>query len=656
MIKILALALVPLFAPAPAPVTQDPAPDINAVNAAIDKGVEFLVSMQEPDGSFGSSRAYFPGDTTAGETALVLAALLHSGLKWEHQAIQRGVAFVRQTQPRKNYGATTRLLMEEILLSHQDRDSIEQATKFLIDGAGSGYWDYPGDNPDLSITQYAILGLWLARQGGVAVPDKIFEKCMKTVINNQLANGGWSYFDAPAAATAGQIDTTHRFATASMTTAGMATVLFCYDVLSEKKSNAKKYQEDIEECMERAYTWLDSNMSYSHNVSLESGSPAPTGWFYYFLYNVERLATVNGREIIGGHHWYNAGATELLKSQLPSGAWGESANSSTDDTAFALLFLAKATLNTRTGEGVKRKGKFLFSPESDDLAVDLRIAPGPGCYAFIAQFGKNAREKYGTNGQFGLHVETVKYFVDGMIFKEIAADVTQNSGSERFKIELELEPGLHTVAVELTIAPAPEKKGGEVSQERIKINSQGFELKVDWSMTEKQALAMSEAGRNLALSNPPEVEVSSERPFNNPNLAKDGVSLFIGDRAVDGSMAYGWVGGESDPTPWIRMTWGKGVKVDTVILTPARFFPERSPLRTGFGELSAPRKVVLKINGKESEHELELGPRQRIALPKMTTIKTLEIRILETFPSNGSFLGTGFAEVELLGKAPKGKK
>ena len=569
MIQSLVLALAPLLSPvSPAPAIQDPGPDINAVNDAIDKGVEFLVRMQQPDGSFGSSRAYFPGDTSAGETALVLAALLHSGLKWEHQTIRRGVEYVRQTQPQKYYGATTRLLMEEILLTNQDRKAMETSAEFLADGSASGYWDYPGDVPDLSNTQYAILGLWLARQAEIKIPDKIFEKCMKVVIRHQLEDGGWAYF-GPIDSQPGQMDNTPRYSTGSMTTAAMATVLFCFDALSEKKSNVKKYEDEVNECMEKAYAWLDAHMSYTENVSLENGTKANGGWF---------------------------------------------------------------------------------------LDVDLRIAPGPGCYAFVAQFGKDLRDKYGDKNEFGLRVESLKYFVDGVVYQEFKGDVTKNSGAERYNVALELEPGPRTVEVEVTLAPAPETRTGEVSEVRHKVRSARFQFDVDWTMTPSQEVAMEEVGQSLAQSNPPEISVSSEKPFNNPNAAKGGVSLYIGDRAVDGSMAYGWVGDEKDTNPWIRMTWGKGIKVQTIVLTPARLLPERSPFRYTSGELSAPSKVMVKINGKETEHEIENGPRQRIELPKVKSIKTLEIRIVETHPTDGKFIGSGFAEIELLGKPKKKRK
>ncbi|MDF1800689.1 MAG: terpene cyclase/mutase family protein [Planctomycetota bacterium] len=641
----------------PSAIAQD-APPVEAVNKAIDLGVEYLIGMQEADGSWGSDHAYFPGDTSGGETALILAALLHSGLKWEHQAIQRGVTYVRQTPPTKYYGACTRLLMEEILLARQDEDHIEAATELILDGAGRGYWDYPGDQLDLSNTQYALLGLWLAHKAGVKIPDKVYEKTMKVCMQYQLPDGGWAYFgplDGGGAPNTAQSANEYP-ATASMTTAGMATVLFCFDALSEKKSNIKKYQSDVDESMAAGHAWLDQHMTYDENVQVGGERRNQTDvWYYYFLYNIERLSTIADLETLAGKNWYNAGAAELIKRQMRSGGWSSGPSPSTTDTAFALLFLNKATNNTRSGEGADRQPTFLAVEEGKEVDVDLRILPGVGCYGFVAGFGASVRERYAVDGKFGMHIETVKYFVDGELYKQFDYDVTRSAANERFTCPLELEPGRRQISVEVTAAPAPANRGDEISAERIKLKSAAFTLNVDWTMTEEQSLAMDEVGKSLAVGNPPEVSVSSEIPFNNPNEAKGGVSLYIGDRAVDGSMAYGWVAGEEDTQPWIRMVWGKGLKVQTVVLTPARRLPVNSNMRAS-NEFAAPKKVILKINGKETEHELGPDPRQRIELPKVTSIKTLEIRIIETHPTEGKFTGTGFAEVELLAAEKKKKK
>ena len=59
------LAALALSAAALTPVRAQEAPPVEAVNTAIDRGVQYLVSMQEADGSWGSDTATSPG-TPAG--------------------------------------------------------------------------------------------------------------------------------------------------------------------------------------------------------------------------------------------------------------------------------------------------------------------------------------------------------------------------------------------------------------------------------------------------------------------------------------------------------------------------------------------------------------------------------------------------------------
>ena len=606
--------------------------------------------MQQPDGSWGTGFFYFPGTSPGGETALVVAALVHSGLNVEHQAIQRGLAFVRQTRPVRYYEACTRLLMENALGAKGDEDHKEACVELIVDGAGNGYWDYPGDQLDLSNTQYALLGLWLAHQSGLEVKEKIFEKVISTLMQYQLTDGGWAYFGPLLSS--GPVIANEQKASASMTTAGMATLLFAYDRLAEKKSLAKKYKDDVDESIAKGMAWLDKHMSYSENINLNEGQNVP--WYFYYMYNIERLGTIADTDTLGGKKWYPAGATELIKRQGQAGSWGEP-NADPVETAFALLFLNKATNQIRTGGEGTHKSGFLMAPDPENTAIDLRIQPGVKCYGFIAQFGKDLRERYGVSGRFGLHIDEVKYFVDGVIYKTFDSDVNKSSGNERFTCEFDLTPGPHEIQAVVVIAPAP-AQGEAVSSERLDISSPTFRLDVDWSATEAQEIAMQEIGQSLAVANPPTVSVSSERVFNNPNAAKGGVSNFIGDRAVDGSLAYGWVAKKTDAEPWIRMTWGKGIKVQTIILSGPRVMPRGGALRVNAGEFSAPKRVMVKINGKETEYTLEDDVRQRIELEKVVSIKTLELTILETHRSDAAFEGTGFAEVELLGKAKKEKK
>lgn len=68
---------------------------------------------------------------------------------------------------------------------------------------------------------------------------------------------------------------------------------------------------------------------------------------YYYLYTLERLFALDGRNVFAGRDWYAQGSAQLLKLQEADGSWkkeGGSLNSDPDgQTAFAILFLARAT-------------------------------------------------------------------------------------------------------------------------------------------------------------------------------------------------------------------------------------------------------------------------------------------------------------------------
>ena len=67
-----------------------------------------------------------------------------------------------------------------------------------------------------------------------------------------------------------------------------------------------------------------------------------------------------------------------------------------------------------------------------------------------------------------------------------------------------------------------------------------------------------------------------------------------------------------------------------------------------------PTKIEVSINGKETIYELKGEAREHIDLGKTHTIKKLAIKILETRPFNDRARnGTGFSEIELLGKVKK---
>jgi hypothetical protein len=633
---------------------DDPAapPSIEAINAAIDRGVDYLVKSQYPDGSWESNIVTQGAGGTeildvAGGTALCVAALLHGGLDPGHQAVQRGVAFVRSRPLKLFYGTTTRLLMEHDLGDKKDVRAMEAAAEYLLGGARSSYWDYPepAGKGDLSVTQYAVLGLWLAQLNKVKVPDKVFEQAARVILAEQLADGGWDYHPAPQAddPTKGVAIQPDRYATCSMTTAAVASLLFCKDALG--KSAKEKMVDDIDAAVARGGDWLDLHMSYEGNVALGGEVAQARQWDYYYFYNIERLGFALATETLGGEPWYQTGAKSLVKAQLPTGCWPDQMGSSEPNpvsTAFALLFLERATTQVKrvvTGDRLSERTRELAGKDLQSAMLDVRVLPTKKTIAYVAGFNPKVRETYGREGVYAMRVESVTYYVDGQEVGKVTADVAKPSGTARYELELQMSRGKHVVEAVALIAPEPEK-GQPVSSERVRLASAKLQIDFDWGFTAEDQRTVAELGQNLMLANAPSISVSSEHES----------PRFKGARACDGVMSMGWAAPPSDPQPWIRLSWDKPVKAQVIVLTPVM------AAATDGGYFQKPKKVELSVNGKAQVVELTGAVREAITLDKMLPVKLIEIRVLETHVSERGKNGTGFAEIELLAKAAPAAK
>jgi len=656
MLNILLLSTA-LSAGAVAPVQDEGPVSQIAINEAIDRGVQYLLSKQHVDGSWYDGKTNVYPHPEGGATGLVVAALLHSGVDHDHQAIVRGAAYARSRPMQMFYGTVTRILMEDILSEHKDERQLKALAEFLVGGAKSDYFDYPGvDKPgDLSITQYAVLGMWMAKRNGVKIPDKVLETTMKIIMRHQLPDGGWAYFGQTSSSPY-QASGEGGGPTCSMTTAGMSSLLFVLDALGEKHRVTRKYKDDVEESLNKGHEWLKKHMSYEYNFTPKGDEKHNRQWDLYYYYTIERLGTIGAVEDLGGVPWYQTGADFLVKSQLPGGGWApssraqESGYASECGTAFALLFLNKATASV-TGKGVKRKQRSVASLDPDNAKVDLRVNLTKRPVVWIAQFRRDILDSYGKKGQFGLRVEKVTYYINGEVIGEVQGNLDVNSGSERFAMELDIGPGKHDVTAVVTAAPEPDA-GLPVGDRRVEIHSPSVELKVDWTMTEAQRVSLSELTSNLIPGTNPEIQVSSEQDASGE-----------GSFAVDGTTATAWNPDEADSEPSIRLSWKRGIKAKTLVLTPlqgaytmTRGLPNgETEVETYWGLASQlPVRVEVSINGKETEYELKGEAREHVDLGKTYTIKNLEIKILETRPANDQARrGTGFSEIELLGKVKK---
>ncbi len=292
------------------------------VNRAIDRSAANLVARQAADGSFQKEDNVHP----LGRTALCTFALLHAGLPRDHPAVLRALEFLGVAgdyagwkKPRSTYEAACLVLMLNALGREHARH-VREVCDWLLEtfNDGQGLWGYPEGNPDLSNTQYAVLALKAGERHGHRAPDKLWKRLVESVLRLQAEGGAVRY----------RPGTMYR---ATMTHAALLVLKFAEEALGPRAP-----VREIRRATEAGMKWLLSNYSVEN-------APYGRGWFpghyYYYMYGLERFAVFFGLQTIGDHDWYREGAEELLRRQAADGSWG-----SLEDTAFAILFLRRATL------------------------------------------------------------------------------------------------------------------------------------------------------------------------------------------------------------------------------------------------------------------------------------------------------------------------
>jgi hypothetical protein len=201
-----------------------------------------------------------------------------------------------------------------------------------------------GDN---SNTQFAILGLWVARRHGVPA-DKALARAATHFRAIQHANGGWGY---PAEKNQMGFGIT----TGSMTCAGLLglalglgnaqeSVLRAETRLPSAHASPKKAADPLKDRAVRDGLAALARVVGQPLDDVAIGAATGLGDRYYLLWSVERVAVAYGLAHIGTKDWYDWGAELLLSGQQMDGAWRGKFTSGVD-TSFALLFLRRANLS-----------------------------------------------------------------------------------------------------------------------------------------------------------------------------------------------------------------------------------------------------------------------------------------------------------------------
>ena len=353
---------------------EDVDPFQKRINTAIARGRDNLLS-QIP-----GMTAKLPGGYPMGRLALPLAAALKGGASTKDPAVVAAFDRLAKLQPAKTYGVACYLFALDALARKQAKEGIRrrsrtfvgrkphqakgdvrkrmaQMVEWLVNArvAGMGYWHYgvSAGGHDFSNSQFAILGLQLGIEHGIAVPRKVFEEIAKIFISTQtlieapekinisyglrledlLQNrrttakaqstsftvkpGGWQYH------------ATKGGSKASMTAAGASSLLVARNGLGRTNLALR---QSLDKALVRSYAWINKNF----NAFIQAGGG---GHGLYTMYSLEKVGDLGEIEKFGEHNWYVEGATILLDKQQGDGGWaGGYVN-----TSFAVFFLTRAT-------------------------------------------------------------------------------------------------------------------------------------------------------------------------------------------------------------------------------------------------------------------------------------------------------------------------
>lgn len=378
------------------------------INQAIDRGVS---NLKRAGGEQGVWRHQHH---SAGMTALAAWTLLESGVSPKDEQVQRSAAYLRKQAIEQNHTYTLALMVIffDRLGDPGDEVLIQALGVRLLAGQfESGSWTYTSDfgipvnqdwvksqqrwlqsqieeadqqrrdktapaakkellpqiqkqvdkvssrlgGGDNSNTQFAMLGLWVAKRHGLPV-TKAIERVEKRFRRMQLNGGGWNYspevFFGPPRAT--------------MTCAGLLGLALGQGIKPKKEGQGEMLKKDP--MVKNAFALLadvlkDPDSDKSKHLLEKPGN------FNYFLFSLERMAVVYDVKKIGDTDWYTWGAKMLVDKQKSDGSWPGEYGAA--DTCFALLFLKRAnvaedlTLNLNPLAKPSKKKKLKDDPKDD---------------------------------------------------------------------------------------------------------------------------------------------------------------------------------------------------------------------------------------------------------------------------------------------------
>lgn len=285
-----------------------------AVDPMYQRGIRYLASTQQPDGSWSDGYGTQPG-----VVALAVAAILGHGDDPNSgpyaNTIRKGLEFILSQQNKEtgyigssmyNHGFATMVLGEAY--GEVDMPGLGPALQKAVDcilnsqkNNRHGAWRYGPDSrdADTSVSGAVIVGLFSARNAGLAVPDLAFERALGYFDKMRASSGGYGYTSASSP---------------NYNRTAIGVLAFCLARQKDKPHVAESVK------------FLSQNLSYR-----DSSYP------YYFEYYMSQALFQADLEL--WQKWNTFNIKYLSTIQSPDGSWPGSKGTAFNTSA-ALLSLA----------------------------------------------------------------------------------------------------------------------------------------------------------------------------------------------------------------------------------------------------------------------------------------------------------------------------
>jgi len=589
------------------------------VEVSVRRAVDWILAAQLRDGSWRHLQYGFRG----GQTALCAYTLLRAGLPADHPSVQRAFLFLDRVEPGEVYSAGLMAMAYEALRDPARRPRIESIARTIASWHKAGQWGYPNNHeggfaiwlgspsaPDLSNTQYAVLGLRAARHAGVETPEKVWVEIIDRTLTlqeeaaapsietrnqNRIGAAGFRY----------QIG---REICLSMTGAGISVLEIAREALGSKLRGERLATS--ERAIRAGVAWLDEH------YTPENSAGGSNGWHYYALYGVERVGTLLDLETIGRRDWYAEGARWLSKQQSDDGSFGVGkpfgigsyhGAQEESDTCFAILFLRRASRPTVETSSAAWTVRESIDPTE---SVRFRASGESGTVLWIDGFSDGCLAEKG--GTLGLRVVRVEYRAGDRVLASVPGDPERAFEGENYSARHAFEAaGEHVLRAVVTYVD-PLAPAGATSPLR-ELESREVRVRTAGALEPWMREAAAARDRNLAAATAPRASASSTH---GPET---------GDKAVDASEATRWVTATEDASPWLVIEYAKPVKADTLVIG------QGGAARDLVGRYDRIQSIEVRVNREKDALPFDLAENEMapsvLALPKLTVVSRLEVRV-----------------------------